>query len=300
MAHCDKLKTKMGCSPSQSWIVENIQYEAITGSFAYGMNSDMSDIDLVAVTVPPKEIIFPFENRIYGFDNNFGKFEVYQKHHIPTEKSEYDVTVYNIVKFFQLAMDCNPNIIDVLFVPDRCVTKATSIGQYIRLNRKLFLSKKAFHTFTGYAYSQKSKIRTIEDIRNAQGQDITTKRRDSIEQYGYDTKFASHTVRLINQCEQMFTEGDLDLERSKEVLKSIRRGEWKLSEIHDYFKSKEASLQQLYHQTTSPIPHKPDVDRIRAVLYECLEMWFGNVSTAISTPHEGLLRDLKGLVARYE
>lgn len=55
-----------------------------------------------------------------------------------------------------------------------------------------------------------------------------SKRINLIDKFGYDTKFAYNLVRLLNECEQILVEGDLDLERSKEMLKSIRKGEWSL------------------------------------------------------------------------
>jgi hypothetical protein len=39
-------------------------------------------------------------------------------------------------------------------------------------------------------------------------------------------KFAYHTVRLLNEAERLLLQGDLDLQRNREQLESIRRGEW--------------------------------------------------------------------------
>ena len=44
--------------------------------------------------------------------------------------------------------------------------------------------------------------------------------------HGYDTKFAYHVVRLIGEVEQILVEQDVDLQRDRELLKAIRRGEW--------------------------------------------------------------------------
>jgi uncharacterized protein len=38
------------------------------------------------------------------------------------------------------------------------------------------------------------------------------KRREIIDKYGYDEKFAYHVVRLLNEAEQILTENDLDLQ----------------------------------------------------------------------------------------
>lgn len=117
-------------------------------------------------------------------------------------------------------MQNNPNMIDVLFVPRRCILYSTQVGEMIRSNRKMFLHKGSWHKFKGYAYSQLSKA---ENSIPAEG----TKRREDYDKYGYSLKFAYHVIRLLDEIDQILTEGDLDLTRNKEQLKSIRRGEWK-------------------------------------------------------------------------
>ena len=78
---------------------------------------------------------------------------------------EYDITIYSIVKYFQLAMENNPNIIDSLFTPANCVTHSTQIGNMVRENKELFLHKGSFHKFKGYAFSTLNKLRN----RNLKG-----------------------------------------------------------------------------------------------------------------------------------
>jgi hypothetical protein len=77
----------------------------------------------------------------------------------PNKTIEYDFAVYGVVKYFQLCMDNNPNMIDSLFVPRNCVLHSTEVGEMIRENRRMFLHKGAWHKFKGYAYAQASKIR---------------------------------------------------------------------------------------------------------------------------------------------
>ena len=83
-----------------------------------------------------------------------------------------------------------------------------------------------------YAYSQLAKISD-----NPTKQD--SKRAASVEKFGYDVKAAYHVVRLLNEIEQILVEGDLDLLRNREQLKSIRRGEWTIEQLNQYFTEKE-------------------------------------------------------------
>ena len=253
-------------------VTEGVQYEVIMGSFAYGVSSDTSDIDLYGFCIPSKDMIFPhLRGEIEGFGKQKQRFEQYQQQHIiDSDKKEYDISVYSIVKYFHLVMGNNPNMIDSLFVPQRCIVFSTPIGGTVRENRRMFLHKGAWHTFKGYAYSQLSKMQT----KNPEG-----KRKAEIEKYGYDPKYAYHLVRLLNEVEQILIEGDIDLERNREQLKSIRRGEWSIKSLKDYFDTKEKELESVYLK--SSLPHSPDEKAIKNLLLDCLEQHFGSLDACI-------------------
>ena len=160
-----------------AFVVDQLQYEVIMGSNAYGVSSDNSDVDIYGFCIPSRNIIFP--DCINGYDT-FPKFDQYQEHHIknPYTNQEFDFSIFNITKYFRLCADGNPNMIDSLFVPRRCIVHTTKVGELVRENRKLFLSKKCWHTFKGYAYSMLHKndnkincheiidIRKFEDDNN--------------------------------------------------------------------------------------------------------------------------------------
>ncbi len=204
----------------------------------------------------------------------------------------YDFCVFGIVRYFQLCMECNPNMIDSLFTPRRCVMHSTQAGEVMRENRKLFLHKGAWHKFRGYAYSQMHKIKGKVNASNPE-------RAATIAQFGYDLKFAYHVVRLLDEVEQIMVEHDLDLERNREQLKAIRRGEWTLEQIERHFEMKERALEQTY--ATSSLRHSPDEAGIKAVLLGCLEMHFGSLADAVRREPsvDRLIRDIQDVLARH-
>lgn len=260
-----------------NFIKNSIQYEVMMGSVAYGVSSNTSDIDIYGFCIPPKHIIFPHLNgEIVGFGNQIKRFEQYQQHHIKniSEKKEYDITIYSIIKYFQLCMENNPNMIDSLFVPRRCIIHITQIGEYLREHRKEFLHKGSWFKFKGYAYSMVHKMKN-------KNPEVGSKRYEDIQKHGFDTKYAYHLVRLLNEVEQILIEGDLDLERNREQLKPIRNGEWSSNQIIQYFEFKEKTLEELY--TKSSLRHSPDENKIKNILLNCLEMYFGNLDTIIKT-----------------
>jgi len=327
MSVVDKL-TSRGLITPPSHLKTNIHFEVMMGSIAYGCSNDASDCDVYGFSIPPKDVIFPhLSGYIIGFGRQPKKFEQYQQHHIKDEtfNKEYDITIYNIVKYFQLVMNNNPNMIDSLFVPRRCILHSTQVGEHVRENRKLFLTKRSWHTFKGYAYSQLNKAKNknaklfidiceqmdidytidMSDFdkisHKFQNNDVSrfkaiyskvhqsghaTKRLATIKKYGYDVKFAYHIVRLLNEVEQILVEQDLDIQRNREQLKSIRRGYWTLEQIEKYFEKKELSLEKLY--TSSTLRHSPDEEGIKKILIECLEMHYGSLDKVIVQQDEAL------------
>jgi predicted nucleotidyltransferase len=131
------------------------------GSQCYGVSTESSDWDMVGWCVPPKDVVFPhLAGVIQGFGRQVQKFICYQQHHVnvPEHGREYDLNCYNIVHYFRLCMDNNPNMIDSLFVPRECIVHTSIIGEMVRERRRLFLHKGAWHKFKGYAYSQLHKM----------------------------------------------------------------------------------------------------------------------------------------------
>jgi predicted nucleotidyltransferase len=268
-------------------------FEGLTGSVAYAVSNDMSDMDIVGFCIPPKEIVFPhLGGEIPGFGTPKPRFDDFQKHHIKHDQREYDITIYSIVKFFQLVMENNPNMVDALFLPRRCVLHSTQIYEHVRDHRSMFLHKGSWYKFRGYAYSQLSKIRTKSNASNP-------KRQASIEKYGYDVKFAYHIVRLMLEVEQILAEHDLDLQRNSDILKTIRNGEWTFENIESWFDNKEKSLEMLYANST--LPARPNESKIKSLLMECLEMHYGSLETVIqvSPQMSNLVDELKRLTEKY-
>ena len=273
------------------WLPDNLCYETMMGSVAYGVSSDTSDMDVYGICLPPKDVVFPhLAGEIFGFGTQIKRFESWQEHHVAAHGKSWDFSIFGIVKLFQLAMENNPNVIDSLFTPRRCVLSSTAIGEYIREHRVDFLHKGAWHKFKGYAYSQLNKIRTKTP---------TGKRAELAEEFGYDVKFAYHVVRLLLEVEQILVARDIDLERDREQLKAIRRGEWPLAQLEQWAQDKEKALEALYH--TSTVPYGPDEALLKRHLLHCLEQHYGDLSAAVVQPDEALtiLRKVADLTKKY-
>jgi hypothetical protein len=278
------------------WLPGQVMYETIMGSVAYGVSSDTSDLDVYGWAIPPREEIFPhLKGEILGFGRQARRFEVYQEHHVHDRDAlaghgrRYDLTIYGIVKFFALALENNPNIIDSLFTPTTCVLHSTRVGNLVRENRRMFLHRGAWPKFKGYAYSQLHKL----SIKEARG-----KRAELVAKHGYDTKFGYHIVRLLGEVEQILLEGDIDLQRNNEPLKAIRRGEWTEQRLRQWFADKESQLERIYAEST--LPAVPDEDRIKELLLNCLEEHYGSLEGCLVQPDRAIaaLRNIQAELDR--
>jgi len=115
----------------------------ITGSRAYGIHNPDSDYDKMGVMIPGKEYF-------YGL-NRFDQFQNY-----PGE----DKTIYSLKKAIKLIADNNPNMLDLLYAPKKCVLMSHDLWTDIQNNKSLFLSKRCRYTFSGYAIAQLERIKT--------------------------------------------------------------------------------------------------------------------------------------------
>lgn len=273
------------------------ELEVIMGSYAYGCSSDTSDMDIYALCIPPKNMIFShLRGEIDGFGPKLQRFEQYMQHHISDpdgKEKSYDIVVYNIVKYFDLCMGGNPNMIDSLYVPERCVIHATEIGRYIRSNRSLFLSKKIKHSYLGYAYAE------LHKVKNRKYEE--SHRRETVEKYGYDPKNLYHVRRLLGSAEQILLNGDLDVEKDREALKAIRRGDVSPEDVQLWVNEKEKYLEKLYAESDT-VPMKPNMEAIKNLLIECLEMHFGSISEIMSKDsgvYEKAISEINTIMKKY-
>lgn len=344
-----------------TWLQDATILLVTHGSHAYGLSTPTSDLDIKGVCIPPPAYF-------HGFLKRFEQ----------AEAKEPDLVIYEVRKFFGLAADCNPNIIEVLWTDASDHRLVTEAGRRLLDARKLFLSRKARHTFAGYAHAQLRRIQlhhrwlknppTSRPTRSEYGlpertvipQDqlaaaqaaITKKlatwqlddmtdldpaariaihnamtemlaemklsaddtyraaarslgydenfirlldlerqylsRQREFEQYeswkthrnparaalearyGYDTKHASHLVRLMRMCREILETGEVVVKRpDAEELRAIRGGAWDYERLVAWAAEQDASLDEVARR--SPLPHAPDREALDALCVDLVE-----------------------------
>lgn len=134
----------------------------LAGSRSYNTHTASSDVDLKGIAIPPKSYYLGFLNKFEQADHpsHFEQFLdlLTDEEFIAAKVTKCEGAIYELTKFTRLACDCNPSILDALYCRDSDVRLITPLGQKLRDNRDLFLSKKAKHTYAGYAFDQLKRI----------------------------------------------------------------------------------------------------------------------------------------------
>lgn len=261
---------KSGRIETPNFNVTDVVYETHMGSTAYGTSTDTSDLDIYSVVVPHPHIVFPhLVGHISGFSDRAVRFENLQAHNVEYGGRQWDVSVYNIVRYFQLCLDNNPNMIDSLYTPEDSITYITSVGRTIRNNRGEFLHRGYARKALGFATSQLRKLDRATD----------GKRKHLIEQFGYDVKAASHVVRLLLQAEQVLTRGRINFFHIRDTVREVKLGKWDKSGVYDFYIEYEDKIERL--EKSSNLREKPDTPKIRRLLFHCLDMHYGDLKNIL-------------------
>jgi len=124
----------------------------LAGSHGYGLNRPDSDYDYRGIFIAPKRYYLGFD-RIEQKDSGWDEPGIF-----PFIDNNKDTVIYELRKVLQLLAGANPNVLELLWLREYPIL--TTVGQHLINHRKLFLSKKVKHTYSGYAFAQIKKIET--------------------------------------------------------------------------------------------------------------------------------------------
>lgn len=137
----------------QELALKNLILKVRVGSHLYGTSTPESDEDFVGIFVPDAEYLLGLK-RVEEVDLGVKSKNAEGKN----TKDAVDFKAYTLEKFARLALDNNPNILEILFVNPDNVLFANDIGHRLLNLRHEFLSTRIKHRFLGYAFSQKHKM----------------------------------------------------------------------------------------------------------------------------------------------
>lgn len=101
--------------------------------------------------------------------------------------------------------------------------------------------------------------------------DKATNRSELVLKYGYDTKFASHLIRLLQEGLDLLNNGELifPLPRAYEIL-DIKNGRWDIKDVIEYADELEAKLDDALKHTS--LPATPYYKEIEAFVIETMKI----------------------------
>lgn len=168
----------------------NIILIGLGGSYAYGTEKEdgSSDVDCRGCALNSKEEILTNKN-FEQFTNN-----------------ETDTTIYSFNKLVSLLSNTNPNTIELMGIKPEHYLYVHPIGKELLDNAYLFLSKRAIHSFGGYANQQ---LRRMELLCN---RNVSQAQR---EQFILNT--INNAMYDIKQAYQDFTDEEIKLYIDKAV-----------------------------------------------------------------------------------
>ncbi len=375
---------------------DHLIFLTLHGSRAYGTARPTSDYDVRGVAIAPLKNYFS-RHRWEQFQRTSPYLENLLIAHTP-EYEEYarsegahqlDVVIFNVTKFFHLASQSNPNILDILFADRRDWIFAHLIWEKIYEQRHKFLSMRVQHAYIGYAMSQLKRIKlhrqwllsppkkkpsrkdfglpehrslVAKDLRDlaesflkkkqeewqldellarlsedeqqemrerllsyfemVHGRPYDTRGEHEREQaaiqsgiseelyrrlqaeyryrralndwksyerwlkerhperaklereFGYDTKHASHLVRLLLSAEEILETGNLSVKHPQAtLLRQVRDGLWDYERLIDWAQKQEMTIKQL--AAKRPLPKTPDQEWVDSFLSELILEFHG-------------------------
>jgi len=263
----------------------NIVMLATVGSTVLGLESaEKSDIDEMGICVEqPNQLLgfAPFEHDTYRTaEDRTGKFDS------PSEPGDIDLTVYGLRKFARLSLGGNPNLITLLYLPKDMCSVYTPLASELQGLALEFASKEVVKAFLGYLKAQRLRLQG-----NRGGMDVN--RRELVEQFGYDTKYAMHMFRLAMQGYDFSRQKQLQFPLRSELiveLRKVRNGSYTLNDVLSKVEQYEdATLDVL---AGNNLPDKPNYGKIEAWLLDVYKReWYENKTTP---QQQGITSDQAG------
>lgn len=220
-----------------------------SGSELYGTSLGTGDHDEMGVFIEPPEYVLAFKQCDVATYRT-------QPDGVKSGPGDIDLSIYSLRKFLSLAMQGNPTILTTLFAPESATLYKNEFGSELLGMADAIVSQRAFPRFRGYMEAQKKRL-----MGEKRGH--VPSRPELIEQFGYDTKYAMHVLRLGMQgCELMY-HGSLELPVSpstRNYLLQVRQGAFSYEEILRDIEEVEEELE--WAGANNDLREEPDTERL--------------------------------------
>ncbi|CCI54888.1 nucleotidyltransferase domain-containing protein [Nostocoides jenkinsii] len=169
---------------------------------------------------------------------------------------DVDLTVYALRKFVRLVLSGNPTVLIPLYAVGPALLHITPLGQELRELTPALVSREAGHRFLGYLDGQRRRL-----VGEGPRRSRVPNRPELVDRHGYDTKYASHALRLGLQGLELVTTGRLTLPMRPDDLApclAVKRGEVSFTEALALIDRARTDLQTAMDTGLSVLPDVPD------------------------------------------
>lgn len=244
---------KHGSEQAREIAENNTILRVQVGSGLHGVSvAGTDDRDEMGVCVEPPEYVVGVKGVPFtpGSDKQV-PFEQYQ-YRTQSEGNrsgpgDLDLVIYSLRKWTRLAAQGNPTVLLLLYAPLHEWVGGNIHGFDLQAQKDLFISKDCGRRFMGYLHAQKEQMLGLRSKH--------TNRPELIEQYGFDTKFAYHAIRLGLQGEELLSTGNITLpmpEPYRSTLIDLRLGAYGKQYALDWIDDLEARLAELIDKVDLP------------------------------------------------
>lgn len=217
--------------PHRDWTCrtawQNTVLVSVIGSRLHGVATADSDWDEMAIFIEEPRHVFgheQIENHVDRFDEDGAQLGVHQR----ASAQDYERTSYTLRKYIRLAAKGNPHALQPLYAPDDSVEINHVIGEQLRARRDELFGPEALRAFFGICNGELNRLKGARSKK--------TTRTELEEKYGYDTKSASHIIRVAHSGITMIEEGHMDFPIRDDVanlILGIRQGSHSYEEMLD-------------------------------------------------------------------
>lgn len=236
------------------------------GSTLTGLNvPGKDDRDEMGVAIEPiKEFVgfSEFDQLIYR-----SAAEREGKHDVPSQPGDLDLTIYSLKKFLRLAMQGNPQLVQVFFVPQKMWVSGDARGAQLQELAPLIISKQAGYRYLGYLEAQRQRLLGERGQKKVNRPELE-------EKFGFDTKYAMHILRLGFQGVELLLTGRISFpmqEKDRAFCYATRVGEVPLNDVLTKAGELEREIKDLIKD--GPLNDKPDIEAVEAWM---VNMYFEN------------------------
>ena len=227
------------------WARHHVVLMGLRGSDAHGTklpqkaSAAVDDTDVFVVVRQPLEYYLSFA----GYNKS--------QEHWDSAGEHLDILVYDIRKFMWLLSGGNPNVVSWLWnrPEDYLYGNNYNIGKALIEKRDLFVTKTLVNSLVGYARGQQKRMLSQNAYRGYMGE----KRKMLVDRFGYDVKFAAHTIRLLFLAKEALTNKTVfSFRPERDLLMGIKSGKLPIHEVNRIVDEELEVVEELQKHTTLP------------------------------------------------